>query len=78
MLREMRKKKTRRGNKDIRIISTTATANSSGLGGAVGRMHGTIITFCLLAIDAALFDEDQMSANGTFFKAEVPMTHLIV
>ncbi len=39
-------------------------------------MRGTIITLRVLAIDVALFGEDQMTASGALFKAEVPMTHL--
>jgi hypothetical protein len=39
-------------------------------------MCRTIIAFGILAIDIVLPGEDQMTASGTLFKAEVPMTHL--
>lgn len=47
------------------------------LGSTIARVRRTNIAFGILAIDVLRFGEDQMAANGTLFKAEVPMTHLV-
>jgi hypothetical protein len=47
------------------------------LGSTVGRVRGTIIAFGIFTIDVLRFGEDQMATNGTLFKGEVPMTHLV-
>jgi hypothetical protein len=40
-------------------------------------MRRTIIAFLISTIDVFRFDEDQMTTNGTVFKGEVPVTHLV-
>lgn len=68
---------TRWGNLlDVRIISATATSPSL-LGSTVGRVRRTKIAFGILTIDVLRIGEDQMATNGTLFKGEVPMTHLV-
>jgi hypothetical protein len=67
-----------RGNLlDVRIISATQTMSPSLLGSTVGRVRRTIIAFGFFTIDVLRIGEDQMATNGTLFKGEVPMTHLV-
>ena len=40
-------------------------------------MRQTNIALAILTIDVLRIDEDQMATNGTPFKGEVPMTHLV-
>ena len=47
------------------------------LGSTVGRVLRTIIAFGIFTIDVLRIGEDQMATNGTLFKGEVPMTHLV-
>lgn len=51
--------------------------SSSPLDSTVGRVHRTIIAFRIFAIDVLRIGEDRMATNGTLFKGEVPMTHLV-
>ena len=62
---------------DVRIISATPTTSASLLGSTVERVGNTIIAFGISTIDILRFGEDQMTTNGTLFKGEVPMTHLL-
>ena len=62
---------------DVRIISATPTMSTSHLGSTVGRVRRTNIAFGILTIDILRFGEDQMAANRTLVKGEVPMTHLV-
>lgn len=62
---------------DVRIISAAPTISPSLLGSTVGRVRSTIIAFGIFTIDILRFGEDQMTTNGTLFKGEVPMTHLV-
>ncbi len=61
---------------DVRIISATLTATSRSLR-TVERVRRTIIAFGIFTVDDFRIDEDQMTTNGTLFKGEVPMTHLV-
>jgi hypothetical protein len=67
---------TRRNLLDVRIISATATSPSIS-GSTVGRVRRTIIALGIFAIDVLRFSEDRMTTNGTLFKGEVPVTHLV-
>jgi len=49
----------------------------SVLGSTVGRVRRTIIAFGISTIDVLRTGEDRMTTNGTLFKGEVPMTHLV-
>jgi len=62
----------------VRIISATLTKGTSQLGSTVERMGRTIIALAVPTIDVLRFGEDQMTTNGTLFKGEVPMTHLVL
>ena len=62
---------------DVRIISATPTWSLSLLGSTIGRVGRTIIAVRIFTIDVSRFGEDQMATNGTLFKGEVPMTHLV-
>ena len=62
---------------DVRIISATPTMSPSLLGSTVARVGRSNIAFGFLTIDVSRFGEDQMAANGTLFKGEVPVTHLV-
>lgn len=58
----------------VRIISATSARSTFT---AVERMRRTNIANGFHAIDVSRFDEDPMSTNGTGFKGEVPVTHLV-
>jgi hypothetical protein len=65
------------GQFNLRIISATQTTSPFFLGSTVGRVCRTIIAFGIFTIDVLRIGEDQMATNGTLFKGEVPMTHLL-
>lgn len=58
----------------VRIISATSAVSTFA---TVGRMRRTNIANGFRAIDVTRFDEDPMATNGTGFKGEVPVTHLV-
>ena len=63
------------GSLDARIISATPTLSATLLGSTVGRVRRTIKAFGSFTVDVLRIGEDQMAANGTLFKREVPVTH---